>query len=336
MKWEKWWEAGKKPMPKRFNHLYPIVCDFEHLLVSAKKARVGTGWTSETCEFFFKLEYNLLQLSDELAAGTYQPRLHRYFSIIDPKPRQIAVAPFRDRVVHHALVSVLMPIFEPVFIADSYATRVNKGTHAAVFCAQKMLKQWPYYLKTDVRKYFDNVQHAILLKLISRKIKDSKILLLVEKIILNGGNNGKGLPIGNLTSQFWANVYLDRLDHFVKQTLKVKAYVRYMDDMVLFANETKTLKRYHQALHEFLYDELGLTLHDKSTWMNHQVHGLSFLGMRIWPNYIRTRSVNWRRSQRKIQRRQKEWLLGRMDDEALQQCLASIVGYHQRYKKFHF
>jgi RNA-directed DNA polymerase len=320
-------------MPKRFNHLLPKIYAFEHLLNSAKKARVGTGWTVETAEFFYRLEPNLLQLSHELSSGSYFPGKHRYFSIIDPKPRQIAVAPFRDRVVHHALVSVIMPIFEPIFIADSFATRVGKGTHAAVFRAQKLIRQWPYYLKTDVQKYFDNVQHDKLLQLLERKIKDQNVITLIDRIICNGGREDKGLPIGNLTSQFWANVYLNSLDHFVKEQLQVKPYVRYMDDMVLFANDVNTLKHYHIVMQQFLHDELSLKLHPKSTWINHQAHGLSFLGMRIWPNYIRTRSANWQRSQRKVHRRIKEWQQGKIEDGSLQQCLSSILGYHQRFKR---
>ena len=130
-------DGKRNPMPKRYNHLYEKIYDFPHLLKSAKRARQGTGWTQETCHFFFELEPELLQLQHSLTTENYQPGAYRYFTILDPKPRMIAVAPFRDRVVHHALVDILTPLYEPCFINDSFATRVGKGTHKAVFRAQQ-------------------------------------------------------------------------------------------------------------------------------------------------------------------------------------------------------
>ncbi|MBT4837066.1 MAG: hypothetical protein HON94_06940 [Methylococcales bacterium] len=319
-------------MPKRFNHLYPRIHDFKHLLFCANAARKGTGWTHETSHFYFHLERQLLSLKDELESETYLPGAYRYFSILDPKPRMIAVAPFRDRVVHHALVDLLTPIYEPRFIDDSYATRVDKGTHKAVLRCQHFLKRSPFYLKTDIRKFFDSVDHQVLLKLLEHRIKDKQLLLLIEKIIFNVSNTGKGLPIGNLTSQFWANVYLDPLDHYVKEVLQIKGYVRYMDDFVIFSQTGRVLNGLLDAIENFLEGQLKLRLHLGNTWLNTANHGLSFIGMRIWPHYIRTRSENWRRSQKKMHRRIKEFEQGKLNDDQISQSLQSIVGYHQRFK----
>ena len=222
---------------KRHRNLFPQVHDFGHLYRAYRRALRGSGHTREALAFSFHLERELLQLVQELRTGQYQPAPYRYFHIYEPKKRLISVAPFRDRVVHHALVGVLEPIFDRCFIYDSYATRVGKGSHAALQRAQQFVRRYRWFYKADIHQYFASIDHDLLLQRVAHKVKDAQVLALTERIIRNGGEAGRGLPIGNLTSQFFANVYLDPFDHWVKQELRVKGYLRYMDDFVLFAEE---------------------------------------------------------------------------------------------------
>lgn len=315
---------------KRIGNLFEQVASFQHLYHSFRLAKRGCGNTPEICRFFFDLEPELLRLQTELQHGSYQPGAYRYFTICDPKERVIAVAPFRDRVVHHAVVGALTPIYERVFIYDSYATRPAKGTHAAIRRAQRFLRKWRLYLKTDVEKYFESVDHEILLDILTRKIKDRQLLDLLERIIRNSSTPGKGLPIGNLTSQFLANVYLDPLDHFIKETLRVKGYLRYMDDMVAFGNEKPLLRQQRTAITQFLDERLKLRIKENATFLNPSAQGLRFLGMRIFPGMIRVKRENRRRSLRKLKQTEEAWQRGEIDEDAMQQRMTSISG-HLRY-----
>ena len=226
---------------KRHNNLYPKLISFNNLLIASKKALKGTTSKKDSLIYFYHLETNILKLQLELVNLTYIPGKYKYFRIYEPKEREIAVAPFIDRVVHHAIINIIEPIYEKIFINNSYATRKEKGTHKAIYKAQSYIKKNKWYFKTDIRKYFNNINHNILLNIIKRKIKDKKLLLLIERIIRNGGKDGIGLPIGNLTSQFFANVYLDKFDHYIKEELQIKYYIRYMDDLVIFDNNKEKL-----------------------------------------------------------------------------------------------
>jgi len=172
---------------KRVNNLFDNLTSFENLMSAAKKALKGTKSKTESLEFYFNLEANLISMQNELENETYKPGGYKYFKVYEPKEREIAVAPFRDRVVHHAIVNVLEPIYEKIFISDSYATRKNKGTHKAVLKAQKMIKKNEWYFKSDIKKYFPSIDQEILLTILKRKIKDRQLLILLEKVIKNGG-----------------------------------------------------------------------------------------------------------------------------------------------------
>ena len=316
---------------KRHRHLFESVTNFENLLVAAKRARQGCGWGRETSRFFFWLEPELLKLQTALLAGAYYPDSYRFFEVYDPKHRTIAVAPFRDRVVHHAVVQVLNPIYERVFIHDSYATRKGKGTHAAVHRAQQFMKQWPWYLKMDVAKYFDSVNHDILLTLLSSKLKDKCLLDLLERIVRNSSLPEVGLPVGNLTSQFLANVYLDPFDHEVKDRWGVPGYLRYMDDWVLFGDERKGLMDCVQRIELFLHDHLKLQGKKKATWLNRSSHGMSFLGMRIFPNFVRMQPRARQRSLHCMDKRHHEWIQGEISEERMAQSLNSVVSHLRHF-----
>lgn len=301
---------------QRVGDLFRAFCSFQNLLLAWRKTRRGSGRTTESALFFLDLEKELFAMRSELESGLWLPQPFRYFDIFDPKHRTIAVSHFRDRVVHHALVNVLEPIFEKTFIADSFATRKGKGVHAAVFRAQYFLRDHVFFLKTDVEKFFDSVSHDILINILSRKIKDRQLLEVCEKIIRHGGTDACGLPIGNRTSQFFANVYLDPLDHFLKDHCGVRGYVRYMDDFVLFENDKKRLQSLREDTEDFLWTKLLLRLKPASTFQNSRQNGLPFLGKRIFPGIIRLRTENLRRITRRMELRERQLVCGELDEQS--------------------
>lgn len=312
--------------------LFTTFVSFENLLSAYQKAAKGSGDSPEAMAFFFHLETELLQLQRELISASYQPGVFRYFQVNDPKARTIAVAPFRDRVVHHAVVNLLEPIYERSFIYHSYATRKGKGTHAAVFQTQQYMRRWQWYFKADIEKFFDSIDHAILLTLIKKKIHDPRLLETIAKIIRNGGQHGKGLPIGNLTSQFFANVYLDPLDHFLKDQLGIKGYVRYMDDFVLFAHCKSDLKSLRLLIIAFLSEKLQLSLKAKASFLNQRKHGLTFLGTRIFPGTIRIARQSLRHLLQKHHLRQHQYKNDQLSEIQWQEAATSAFAHLQAYQ----
>jgi RNA-directed DNA polymerase len=307
----------------RVGGLFDQFCSFRNLLAAYQKARRGTRKNHATSEFFLNLEYELFEIQESLTQMTYYPEDYQYFQIYDPKERTISVAPFRDRVVHHALVNVLEPIYERCFIYDSYATRKGKGTHKALRQAQRYLKRTGWFFKTDISKYFDSIRHDVLMEILSSKIKDKQILEITDRIIRNGGTDGVGLPIGNLTSQFFANVYLNKFDHFVKQELRFKEYIRYMDDFVLFSSDKERLKGARSDLEAYLKEQLSLSLKPSGTYINSSTNGLTFLGRRVFPATLRVAPENLKRMLKRMQACESNYLSGEMDESSFLQTMNS-------------
>jgi len=289
---------------QRAGNLKEVFLSFANLYAAYKKAYRGTK-SGGSYTFDFNADRELLLLKRELTDDSYKPGNYDYFTIREPKERVISVAPFRDRVVHHALINVMEPVYERRFIYDSYATRKGKGTHRAIARAQYFLRKNRWYLKMDVKKYFESIDHGVLNAIIRRKIKDPFILRLCGKLIARGGSGCKGLPIGNLTSQFFANVYLDVLDHYIKDELRIKGYVRYMDDFCVFGTSREALKLLRHKIKGFLEQKLRLEIKESAVSLNSQLHGLSFLGVRIFTGIIRLLKENFRRSYMKI--KANEW-----------------------------
>ena len=261
-------------MARRYYNFYPELTSLGNLYQAFRKAATGKRGQPGVAGFEFFLERNLFDLREALSSQTYLPGGYASFYIRDPKRRLISAAPFRDRVVHHALCNLIEPIFERTFIGDSYANRIGKGTHAALDRAQGYARRYPYVLQCDIKQFFPSVDHAILKRILVRKIGDPQAFWLCEQI-LDGGSSVlrdeyepvyfpgddlfsaarlRGLPIGNLTSQFWANVYLNELDQFVKRELHVAAYLRYVDDFLLFANSKRQLWVWKDAVRHKLQD----------------------------------------------------------------------------------
>ncbi len=291
------------------------------------KCRRGKRNTINALKFELNAEENLLRLEEELESRAYKPSRLIYFIIEKPKPREIFASDFRDRVVHHILINRLEPIWEPKFIYDSYACRQGKGTHRAVARLQAFTRKISlngekpaFFMKLDIKSFFVSIDRKILYNLIKKEIKDENILWLIKVIIFyectknfvfkgneklkklipyqkslfQNEGSGKGLPIGNLTSQFFANIYLNQIDQFIKHNLKCRYYIRYVDDFVLLDRNKNQLVKWKTAIDNFLKKELNIVLNPKKQSISLITNGINFLGYIIRPNYIlvRKRVVN--------------------------------------------
>jgi len=315
---------------KRQAGLFERINTFRNLLQAARQAARGKREKLAVAYFEFHLERELLTLQEELQTLSYRPGSFFTFEICDPKRRAICAAPFRDRVVHHAICNVLEPVFERRLIFDTYACRPGKGAHAAIGRAQQFARQYRYFLKCDVRHYFERVDHAVLKALLARLFKDIPLLTLLNRIIDHappGAAPGKGLPIGNLTSQHFANLYLGELDHHLKERLQVKGYLRYMDDLLLFADDKPTLHQWLAAIGRFLQDNLRLELKEKATVLAPVTEGIPFLGLRIYPGVLRLNQRTLRRFCRKVRGRERAYRAGRLDLATLTQSVASLYAH---------
>ncbi|MBC8524539.1 MAG: RNA-dependent DNA polymerase [Chlorobium phaeobacteroides] len=326
---------------KRTNHLFQKIVSFENLLKASKQSRLGKRNQSNVANFEFQIEHELVALQQELSSKTYQPGPYREFTIIEPKQRMISAAPYRDRVVHHALCLVIEPIFEKTFIFDSYANRKNKGTHKAILRYQEFSREYKYVLKCDIKKYFPSIDLTILKVLIRRKIKCQDTLWLIDLILDNSNpqeavlayfpgddlltplNCRKGLPIGNLTSQFFANIYLNGLDHFVKQQLGRRGYVRYVDDFVVFGDDKGELWADHKAVGCYL-ESLRLKLHPHKSMVYPVEKGVTFLGHKVFPDFRLLRKENVIRFRRRLKRMRRQYIQGELP---LGTMTASVQGW---------
>lgn len=330
---------------KRVGQLYEQIISFPNLLEAFYQARKGKRDKPNVAAFEANLEKEVLLLAQELRSGSYRPGPYRTFRILDPKERMISAAPFRDRVVHHALCRVIEPIFEPTLISDTFANRTGKGTHAGIRRAQQFVRKYRYALKADIRKYFPCIDHEILKALIARKIKCGRTLALIDWIIDNSNpqervndyfpgddlfaplTRRKGLPMGNLTSQFFANLYLSPLDHLVKERLQLTGYVRYVDDFVLFHDDKRSLHEAEVVIRNFLAGHLRLALHDHKTAIFPVKDGLTFLGQRIFPDHRRLRRENVQRFKKRLEKRLQAYGLGEISPGTFEIQLNSWLGH---------
>jgi len=315
---------------KRHAGLFEQVVRFDNLVCAAGRAARGKRDRPTVARFEFLLERELLALQAELAGGTYRPGAFFSFEIRDPKRRSICASPFRDRVVHHTLCGVLEPAFERRLIFDTYACRPRKGSHAAIARAQHFARRYRYFLECDVRKFFASVDHDRLHALLERMFKDEPLLDLLGRIIAHappGAEPGKGLPIGNLTSQHFANLYLGELDHHLKERERVKGYLRYMDDLLLFADDKSSLHLLHEEIRRFLDERLRLRLKEEATRLAPISEGISFLGFRIYPGLIRLSPRTLRRFHRQVRDGEGRFAAGQIDLEALTDSAASLYAH---------
>jgi retron-type reverse transcriptase len=334
---------------KTIKNIYPQVYAFSNLLLAARKAQKGKRKQQNVASFNFILEKKLLELKEQLENKSYSPGSYKTFTIYEPKQRMISAAPYIDRVVHHALCNIIEPVFEKTFIYDSYANRKGKGTHKALDRYKKFAQLNRYVLKMDIKNYFPSIDHEILKQTIRRKIGCRDTLWLIDKIIDNSNpqkpsivnfpgddlftavERRKGLPIGNLTSQFFANIYLNPLDHFVKEKLRCKYYVRYVDDFVVFSNSKKYLHAVRKKIIDFLTG-LRLQLHKNKSKVFPVKTGITFLGHKMFPYYSLLKSDNVKRFRKKL--KVKAGLL-KQEKIYIEEFHASIQswGAHARYSR---
>jgi hypothetical protein len=271
---------------KRVGYLTDAIADMDNLRLAFWKSKKKKSGKEEVRAFGADLDRNLLSLSEEISSGSVSVGAYSYFKVYDPKERLICAASFRERVVHHAIMTVGAPVFERFQISDSYATRRMKGQFAALERVKSWIGDGLWFCKLDARKYFDSIDHEILYKQLCGKFKDGRLLNIFRQIIGSyAASPGRGVPIGNLTSQYFANFYLAHLDHFAKENLGVKRYARYMDDVVMLHPSKEKLLDLAGEVRGYCGGELGLEL--KPVCLNRIDKGIPFLGFVLFPRGVR-------------------------------------------------
>lgn len=323
-------------MAKTFNNLYSDIYSFQNLFKAYLKARKNKRYHEEVLKFSANLEENLIQLQNDLIYKTYEPGRYREFYVYDPKTRLVMAAPFRDRVLHHAVCNIIEPIFDRTFIHHSYACRSGKGTHAGVKCTVDFLRGAVhkygkvYCFKADISKYFPSINHDILRSIIRKKIRCKDTLWLIDTILdstaANDEINPVGIPIGNLTSQLFANVYLNELDYYMKHKQRVKCYVRYMDDFVVLHHDKRYLHNLWRATEDFLCNSLALKMNHKTSIFPIE-QGIDFLGYRIWPGRRLLRKANVKRIKRIAKKFAREYRKGNVSLSKIRAVMSSWLGH---------
>ena len=312
--------------PEQRVHLFDALASFENLYRAARDARRGKRFQPAVARFHYDVARSLVELRDELVEGRYRP------------------GPYRDRVVHHALCNVIEPLFERSFIFDSYANRVGKGTHRALDRCTEYARRFRYVLQADIRLFFPSVDHEILLGRLARRIHDPRVMELARAIVGHSnvqppadfyfpGDNlftpferRKGLPIGNLTSQFWANVYLDPFDHHFRDDLGVPGYIRYVDDFLVFSDSKAALAAWLEVVRLQL-DRVRLTLNERKTSIYPVSEGIPFLGFRVFPRCRRLLSKLVKRARRRLERLAKASQSGQVDMKTVSRSVAAWIAH---------
>ena len=327
---------------KRYSGIYEQIYDYENLYEAYLAARRNKTQRSEVLAFTRNLEENLIELQNELIWHTYHVGRYREFYVTDPKKRLIMALPFRDRVVQWAIYRQISYLLDKRYIPTSYACRIGGGTQRAVHQLQQYIRHTPgevYVLKLDVSKYFYRIDHGVLLGILHRIFKDKELLELLRRIIddeQDGGlfgigietgerEAGVGMPIGNLTSQMFANLYLNEADQYTKHALKAKKYIRYMDDMVIVSNDKAYLRDCWQAMDDFLASHLKLQLNRKSTILKAS-SGIDFCGHRVWRNHIKLRKKAALKMKHRLRWLKRAYARGEVDVQTVTASLTSYLG----------
>jgi len=325
------------------------VCAWENLLAAWRSAARGKRGKPGVAAFAYQAADRLLEIQAGLRDGTWRPGEFVHFEIHSPKRRRISAAPFADRVVHHALCNVIGPVFERLFIADSYANRVGKGTHRAVDRLQGFTRRYRYGLRLDVVKHFPSIDHEILINVLRGAIGDEQVLALAARILASGdrvleqeyemswfpgddlwaAGRPRGLPIGNLTSQFWSNCYMNPLDQYVKRELGCGAYLRYVDDMALFSDSKAALWEWKAGIVERL-ERMRLTIHEGQAQVTPVEGGIAWLGFVVYPTHRLLKGRKAVEGRRGLEERFGLWQAGAI---SYGEFAASVQGWvnHVRY-----
>lgn len=320
---------------KRKKGLYKQICDFPNFEIAYQKARRCKRYRNEVLRFSANKEENLIRLQDQFVRHTYKQGKYRTFTVIEPKKRLISALPFADRVAQHAICNIIEPIIDKRFYYHSYACRKGRGMHAA----SETLSAWihnnsyegkPLYsIKADIHHYFQSVDHKILKKALRRIIKDEELLGLLDLIIDSNGAS-VGIPVGNLTSQLFANLYLDALDKYIKEVLGVKLYIRYMDDFIILSDDKEYLRNMLTKIEGFLSECLALTFNPKTNIICAN-NGVDFCGYRHWKDHKKIRKSSVKRVQRTI----KIYLKEKITQQRLEKSMQSWLGHARHADTYH-
>ena len=335
---------------KTLKNVFEQVVDYDNLYRAYLNARLCKRYRYEVLNFSAHLEDNLVKLQKELIDRTYTLGKYREFYIYEPKKRLVMAQPFKDRVVQWAIYQVLNPVFAQGYITDSYACIKERGTHKAVKRLHYWLRQVGkkpekyYFLKLDISKYFYRIDHDVLMGILKRKIHDDDMIFLLDKIVNSSETNfglppgkspgevkrsdrvsEKGMPVGNLSSQMFANLYLNELDQYCKRTLGIHFYVRYMDDVIILHQDKDQLHEWKRIIDTFLKEKLQLDLNEK-TCIRPITLGVEFCGYKIWNTHIKLRKSTALKMKRNLKKLQKEYAAGEVTVEGAKQTISSYLG----------
>ncbi|SBW07435.1 conserved hypothetical protein [uncultured Desulfovibrio sp.] len=319
-------------MAKRAKHLWDTLTSFENLLEAWRKVQRGKRRSLAVLRFRSEQEDLLFNIQERLRAHTWTPSPCRHFCVNEVKPRRIDAPTLSDCIVHHAVMNVMEPWFEKRFVADSYACRKGKGTHAASLRTTEFMRQasrkWgtPYVLKGDISRYFASINHERLLAMLPKLVSDKDVLWLFHKIVLENGYEGQGLPLGSLTSQWMANLYLDSLDHFIKDDMGLPYYVRYMDDFVIIGPNKAWCWTALEQVEAFVNGSLQLALNPKTgIWPISK--GIDFVGYRHWTDHTLPRKRTVKRARKALKALPGLYAAGKIDLPYVTARVVSFTGY---------
>jgi len=317
-------------------HRFEDIVSLENILEAWKEFIRGKRSRKDTQEFSLRLMDNIFSLHRDLLHHTYRHGGYQAFKINDPKPRDIHKASIRDRLLHHAIYRILYPFFEKTFIADSYSCRNNKGTHRAINKFRKYFYKVSqnntktcWVLKCDIKKFFANIDHEVLLSILRKYIPDENIILLLRNVINSFSSvKGKnvGLPLGNLTSQLFVNIYMNEFDQLMKHKMKTKYYIRYCDDFVILSENKRWLENIIDPIKIFLKEKLKLELHPDKVFIKTVSGGVDFLGMINFSDHRIMRTATKRRMLRRINEKNFLFREGLISGESFSQSLQSYLG----------
>lgn len=310
---------------------YNDVTSLENLYDAVRQTVRSKRNKSDIAEFLFHLEDNIESIHQDLIKEEYSHSGYEIFVINDPKKRTISKASVRDRVVHHAVHNYIYPILDKSFITHSYACRKGKGSHKAIILAQKYCRTYQYAIHLDIVKYFESINRNILKNILQKKTKDNSVLNLLFEIIDSSAQINlyvhKGLPLGNLTSQLFANLYLNELDQFVKHNLHIKPFIRYMDDMLIFGNNKKYLLATAFQIGKYCNDKLELEIHRKCFQVLPVKNGVAFLGFKIFPFYRKVIPKGINRFRNRLKQLQSDYTNNKVELKHVSMSIQSSLSF---------
>lgn len=311
---------------KRTGNLKDKIIALDNIALATHNTFKGHRWRKDVISFSNDYHFNIGKIRDVLKNETVTFGNYSYFRVFDPKERLICAASLIERIIHHSIMNVCHDYFEKKQIFDSYATRKGKGTYKAIDRVKSFTKQFPYFAKLDIRKYFDSIDHGVLNTMLMSMFKDEWLLRIFKCIIDSYfTTKGKGIPIGNLSSQYFANLYLSGLDHYMKENLKVKAYVRYMDDVVILASDKSILIDWVRVFKDYANENLHLEL--KPPIIGKVENGIPFLGYRVFPYHLQLSNRSKRRFRRKIRLYKQLWEDGYLSESAYSKRLSQLCAF---------